>query len=333
MALLKRYVLIVFVLLVVAALVVGSFFYLNNSGGTQSITFGNLPLESSALIYVAEQQGFFKQNGLNVTIRDYETGMASVNALLNGELDIASGAEYPVVRMAFQKERIQIVGNMVKSELINLVSRKDHGIATVSDLKGKTIAIPQGTIAEFFLGRFLSLNGISMSDVTLVNMTLSQMEEAVVNGEADAIVNWQPYTNTVKDRLGSNAVVLSVQSSQQSFGPLICRNDWITKNPEVVKKFLRSLAQAEEFINNNPAEAKAIVKNQMNFTDAYMETVWKQNQYSLSLDQSLVAALEDEARWTINNNLTSERAVPNFLEYIYIDGLMSVKPESVNIIR
>jgi NitT/TauT family transport system substrate-binding protein len=333
MARLKRYALVFVAVLLVVAVVLGSFFYMNSQANMRSITLGNLPLESSALVYVAEKQGFFKQHGLNVTICAYETGMASVNALLNGELDIASGAEYPVVRMAFQKEKIQIVGNMVKSELINLVGRKDHGIESVSDIRGKVIALPRGTIAEFYLGRFLSLNGIRTSDVTLVNMTLSQMEEAVANGDVDAIVNWQPYSNGVKDRLGSNAVMWSVQSSQQSYGPVICRNDWIKKNPDVVKQFLWSLAQADEFIVNHPAEAKAIVKNEMNLTDAYMETVWKQNQYGLSLDQSLVVALEDEARWMIDNDLTNETAVPNFLTYLYTDGLMSVKPESVNIIR
>jgi NitT/TauT family transport system substrate-binding protein len=64
-----------------------------------------------------------------------------------------------------------------------------------------------------------------------------------------------------------------------------------------------------------------------------METVWSQNQFSLSLDQSLVAAMEDEARWMIANGLTSETEVPNFLDYIYMDGLQAVKPEAVNIIR
>jgi NitT/TauT family transport system substrate-binding protein len=43
--------------------------------------------------------------------------------------------------------------------------------------------------------------------------------------------------------------------------------------------------------------------------------------------------MEDEARWMIKNNLTTEKTVPDFLKYIYIDGLKAVKPEAVNIIR
>jgi NitT/TauT family transport system substrate-binding protein len=42
--------------------------------------------------------------------------------------------------------------------------------------------------------------------------------------------------------------------------------------------------------------------------------------------------MEDEARWMINNNLTAENQVPNFLDYIYMDGLETVKPGAVNMI-
>ena len=58
-----------------------------------------------------------------------------------------------------------------------------------------------------------------------------------------------------------------------------------------------------------------------------------QNQFALSLDQSLVAAMEDEARWMITKNLTSEKSVPDFLKYIYMDGLKAVEPEAVRIME
>ncbi len=97
-------------------------------------------------------------------------------------------------------------------------------------------------------------------------------------------------------------------------------------------RFLESLSQAEDFVINHPAQAKAIVKNQMSLSDAYADKVWSQNQFSLSLDQSLLVAMQDEAQWLINNNLTNALFVPNFVDYVYVDGLNSVKPGAVNII-
>jgi NitT/TauT family transport system substrate-binding protein len=62
-----------------------------------------------------------------------------------------------------------------------------------------------------------------------------------------------------------------------------------------------------------------------------MAEKWFSHQFSLSLDQSLVSTIEDEARWIINNNLTNQTVVPDFLKYMYVNGLNSVKPDSVNI--
>jgi ABC-type nitrate/sulfonate/bicarbonate transport system substrate-binding protein len=114
---------------------------------------------------------------------------------------------------------------------------------------------------------------------------------------------------------------------------LISTNEWITKHPDLVGRFLKSLAQAEDYAIRNPAEAKAIVQKSLNLDAAYMETVWSQNQFSLSLDQSLIVTMEDEARWIIKNGLTTEKQVPDFLNYIYEDGLKAIKPETVTIIR
>jgi NitT/TauT family transport system substrate-binding protein len=61
--------------------------------------------------------------------------------------------------------------------------------------------------------------------------------------------------------------------------------------------------------------------------------IWGRYQFLLSLDQSLITAMEDEARWMIENNLAAETEVPDFLDYIYADGLEAIRPEAVNIIR
>jgi NitT/TauT family transport system substrate-binding protein len=128
-------------------------------------------------------------------------------------------------------------------------------------------------------------------------------------------------------------VAFPIQSGQPGYGAITCRNDWIKAHPEIVHQFLKSLAQAEDYLTRNPGAAKAIVRKRLNYDDGFTETIWSENQFSLSLDQSLVTAMEDEARWMIKNKLTTEKQVPDFLNYIYEDGLKKIKPEAVNIIR
>lgn len=135
------------------------------------------------------------------------------------------------------------------------------------------------------------------------------------------------------ERLGANAVVWPAQGGQRVFGLVVATDGWITRHPELVDRFLKSLLQAEEYSILHPAESKAIVLKRLNLDAGYLEKAWSQNQFSLSLDQSLILAMEDEARWMIKNNLTTEKTVPDFLHYIYVDGLEAIRPEAVNIIR
>jgi NitT/TauT family transport system substrate-binding protein len=124
-----------------------------------------------------------------------------------------------------------------------------------------------------------------------------------------------------------------VHSGQAQYAVLVGRNDWIKRHPELVKRVLKSLARAEEYVVQHPAQAKAILKKRYQHDDAYVARVWPEHQFSLSLDQALVLAMEDEARWMIKNKLTSEKQIPDFMNYIYVDGLKAVKPEAVKIIR
>jgi NitT/TauT family transport system substrate-binding protein len=335
-ALKKRKFIIIAVVILVIAIVLSSFVYLNfqkpYAGPIESIILGTTFLESVSPGFVAEDQQFFTKNGLNVTLKYYDVGLNAVIALEKGEVDMAWCAEYILVGQALGNQNIQTIGSVAKTDFASIVARKDRGIENISDLYGKKIGVVRGTVMEFYLGRFLELNGLTISEVTLVNITLAQSANMVINGDVDAVVSFPPYVETARQQLGGNAVVWAVQGKQMLYGLITCRADWLPNNHELVKRFLKSMSQTEDYMVQHPNEAKAIVQKKMNYTDDYMATVWARNDFSLSLDQSLVVAMENEARWMIKNNLTERKPVPDFLNYIYVEGLNSVKPESLDII-
>lgn len=301
----------------------------------ESIRVAYSPFESCALFLVAEDQQFFAKNGLNLTLYRSDSGAAALEDMLNAKADLAvSVSEFPLVRKVFQGTPARVVASIDRAEYIYIVARKDRGIENRSDLRGKRIGTAAGSIAEFYLGRFLSLQGLGMRDIHYVSVkTPPETSDAVVNGSLDAAVLAQPYADQARDRLGENAVVWPAQSSQLLYALVVSTNSWIAGHSEHITRFLRVLAQAEEYMSAHPAEAQAIVQRRLNLDADYMDTVWQQNQFTLSLDQSLILAMEDEARWMITNNLTTERQVPDFLDYIHEDDLKAIKPEAVNIIR
>ena len=299
----------------------------------ESITIGTPLNESSALLYIAQDRQFFVANGLNITLRDYDFGSLALNGMLRGEVDIALATEFPLVVHALRKEKIRTIGSVGKFEFVYLVGRKDRRIEKISDLKGKKVATARWTIAEFYLGRYLNLHGIRLEEIVLGDLQQSEkLVDAVVSGNVDAVVTQQPYVAQAAEHLGAGGIVWPVQSGQAMFAPLICRDEWITRHPELVIRILESLAQAEKYAVNYPVEAEVILQKRLNLKPSYAKTVRLRNQLSLSLDQSLLVAMEDEARWMIKSKLTPERKIPDFAEYIYVDGLKAIKPEAVNIV-
>jgi len=300
----------------------------------ESITFGTVLLEPSLPLFVAENQDFFVGNGLNVTFKIYDVGLNAATGLVNGEVDMASPvAEYVMVGKIFDSRKIQAIASIDKVDYAFVIGRKDHGIEKVSDLKGKKIGVVRGTILEFQLGRFLELNGVNPADVTFVHGTLPQSASAIANGDVDAVMSIPPFTTSIQKQLGTNAALWSAQNIQPFYSLVLADAEWIKQHPKTVERFLMAMKQAEEFIINHPDEAKDVLRNKLNFSDEETARVWAQNQFLLSLDQSLILAMEDEARWIIANDLTTEKQVPDLLDYIYVDGLEAVKPNAVNIIR
>lgn len=301
------------------------------SGIHEPITIGIKNAESSTLIYIAEDRGFFDNNGLYVTIRDdYVSGADALKGMLNNEVDISVSAEYPIVIDTLGRENFSMIGCVDKYEEIYLVARKDKGFKDAADLKGKRIGLIFGTEAEFYLGRCLELHGMSLQDAVLVNCDPSSSAIALANGSVDAIVIEYDLVGPTKDLLGDDMIIWPQQNSQQAFAVMACRNDWMAGHLELINRFLTAIAQAEKYCTSQPKIAKAIVQKRLHRDDKYMSAIWPMHQLSLSLDQSLVTAMEDEGRWMIKNGLTTEKTIPNFRDYICTKGLEETKPESVN---
>jgi len=326
--------------IIVAAIIIitttagfGAWHFWNSRNKTVSISIGAIPYEKNALIYIAQDQKYFAANGLDVTLRDYVTGVAAVEAMKAGKVDIAAASEFVVVGKSLKNDKLRIFASIAKTQDDYVFGRTDRGINNVSDLKGKRIGLKKQTAAEFYLGRFLDRQGMNIRQVKLVDINPSKSVETFSAGDLDAIVIWQPYAYRIKTQPPNKVVSWPVQNGQLMYWNLVTTDAWISGHQDQTDKLLKSLAQAELFLMQHPAEAKAIVQRRLGYDAACISAIWPDTQFTLSLDQSLIVAMEDEARWMIANNLTSEKKLPDYLDYIHQNSLSAVKPEVVNIIR
>jgi ABC-type nitrate/sulfonate/bicarbonate transport system substrate-binding protein len=302
------------------------------AGKLETITIGLPALEQNALIYVADQQGFFRENGLQVNIQDHDSGVTAIQGLSEGKVDLAVAAEFPVVRALIQKHPLSILASSDKFENDYLLGRKDRGIEKAPDLKGRRIGVMLGSINEFYLARFLELNGIALSEVTLVDLKPAQFVDAIAGGKVDALIAWQPYIDQVLETQ-PDLVLWPAQNDQAVYGLLVGREEWLASHGKTVERFLRALVQAERYSLSSTSQAREIVQERLGYDRTYVAKVWPQHQFSLALDFSMIIAMNDEAHWLIDQDPSAEKEIPNFLDFIYIDGLTKINPDAVNIIR
>lgn len=321
---LKKKFLISIVLIGIVAITAAAFIYIRplmpvNQEQLESITVGAEFSQVNTLLFVAQKMGYFYENGLNVTIEPYNSGSDALNAMINGDVNIAASSEFSVTTKILADSKISIIATIDRFQQINIAARKDKGIQNVTDLANKTIGLTFGTSSEFVLGRFLELNQMNRSQVKIVDIKPNNIVEAFTNGTVDAVVTWQLYLYQILNQMPNNVVEWPAQSGQQVYSVMSATNSWLNTHNKTVAQFLEALTQAENYIQNNPDDAKKLVINQFNYTSVYVESVWNDHKFTVSLDQSLILIMEDEARWLIANNLTNATFVPNFQNYIYPD--------------
>ncbi len=174
-------------------------------------------------------------------------------------------------------------------------------------------------------------NGLSIDDGELVDLKPSGIVKAVINGDVDAGVTWDPNVYSIKEELGGNAVSWSVVES--FYFVLITKEDWIKNNPAAAERFIKSVLEAEDYIKDNSEEAKEFIKNRFDYESDYIDYSWPNQEFAVILEQAMLILFEDQARWSIEQGLLDATEVPNYLDYIYMDALEEVKPEAVGIIR
>jgi NitT/TauT family transport system substrate-binding protein len=297
-----------------------------------TVAIGTGPVTS--LIHIAFVKGYFENEGLDLVIQQHQSGKSAFNAVVEGEVDLATAAETPIMLTVMRGEKIYILATISSTEKNKMiVARKDKGISIPNDLKGKKIGVPVGTNAEFFMDSFLIMHGISRDEVEVINVESNAIVDTLTSGEVDAVSTWNPNISILQKELGDNGVTFSGEGIYRETFNIAAKQDFANENPETINKVLRALIKAEEFIEENPDEASEIVAGRIGMDKAALNELWGLYNFKVTLDQSLLVTLEAEARWAIENKLTEATEIPNYLDYIYMDALEEVKPEAVGIIR
>jgi len=209
---------------------------------------------------IAEQRGYFKAEGLDVTIVDFAGGARALQAVVGGSADVVSGAFEHTVNMQFkgQPMRAFVLQGRAPQIVLGVNPKTMPDFKGMADLKGKKIGVTApGSSTNVMVNFALAKVGLKPSDVSIIGVGASQGAVAAMrSGQIDAISNLDPVI-TLLQRSGDLKIVSDtrvVAEADRLFGGpmpagcLYCPQPFIDKNPHTVQALANAMVRASKWI-------------------------------------------------------------------------------------
>ncbi len=219
---------------------------------------------SASLLVTARDKGFFEKMGITVDLVEFQGGPAEISAMASGDIDIAQighGAH------ALCAEGEAMIFEIDCTSLADAVmGNKEQGVNSIADLKGKKVATTAGTSAEIILNLALASEGLSQSDLEIVEMDANGMVSAMISGNIDACATWSPGTMTITTAMGDKVVTLATNNDyldQATFpSSMITTKKYADENRDILVRFTRALQMAMDYRAANIDEIAKLVAKQ-----------------------------------------------------------------------
>ena len=249
-------------------------------------------------IYVAQARGFFKDEGLELRLRDCSSGRECYQWLAEGQVDVATAAELMVATGDAARRELAIIATISTSSYqIKLVARRSARIADASQIRGKRIGIVPGSSAQYFLDTWLVYNDVDPGSVTIAGLAPDKLVAALQAREVDAIATWEPFASSAALALGGDALTfVSPRVYTQHFN-LIAARAVREHRADELARLLRALLRAQQAIRAEPEAARVLLAQRLHLPPVLAATALDSEDYRLRLDQSLVSTMQSEARW------------------------------------
>ena len=212
-------------------------------------------------ITIAERQGYFKDEGLNIKISDFAGGAVALRAVVGGSADVVSGAYEHTISLQSKKQYFQafVAQGRLPQIAFGVAAAKSGSVKSFKDLKGLKIGVSApGSSTHNLVKQLLTMGGLDPNkDVSIVGVGLgAQAVAALKSGQIDAISNTDPViTKLEQDKsIKLMADTRTVKGTQDLWGAplpagvLHAAIEFVQKNPNTVQALANAIVRADKWI-------------------------------------------------------------------------------------
>jgi NitT/TauT family transport system substrate-binding protein len=252
---------------------------------------------------IAEQKGYFKEEGLEVEIPDFPGGAKALQAMIGGSADMVSGAYEHTITQQAKGQNIEALVLQGKDAGIVLAMPKAKATAYKSpaDLKGMKIGVTApGSSTNMFVNILLAKAGLKPDAVSIIGVGAGAGAVAIFKrGEIDAIANLDPVVATLEANGDAVAVIdtrtqkgmQEVYGGAYAAGCIYAPVDFVKKNPRTAQAVVNAIVRALRFIQQStPEQIVAVVPSSYYSDKAVYTAALKANMDAFKHDGSISIA-------------------------------------------
>lgn len=259
---------------------------------------------------IAESEGLFAKYGANVELRWYDDYTKSMEDLASGHID---------GNCQTLNDTISFAANAVKGEVVVLVNDNSagndkiiakSGLNEVKDLKGKQVAVEAGVVDDFLLTLALEREGLSRSDVEIVDLETGAAVEAFAAGQVDAVGAFPPFWLTALKREGAKEITSSKEFPGAIPDLLVVTQELVDKHPQQVQALINTWFDILNFMSTQPIKADQIMANRAGVSYEEFQ-IFKAGTKIFTIEENLEAFSEGD---TMKSMPYAARKITDFLE-------------------
>ena len=211
-----------------------------------------------APLTLAKEAGIFRKNGLDVSLKKIPQKDRHL-AIASGDVQCAATTvETWIIWNANGVATTQIF-QLDKSYGADGMAVRNH-VQKISELKGKTVAASApGTAPYFTLAWFLKKNGLSVKDVTVVNLEPAPAAQAFVAGQNDAAMSYEPYLSIVRANPQAGKIIATTLDYPMIIDTFGCTPKFLAENPKAARALADSYFEAIDMIAKEPKRSFEIM--------------------------------------------------------------------------
>jgi NitT/TauT family transport system substrate-binding protein len=210
-------------------------------------------------VVIAQEMGFFKQQALDVTIQNFDSGVKVVQAVVANDVAIGGASIEPVINASVAGGNLAIIGTYANRLTVSMVTPKT--ITSAVELRGKNSGIQDvGAFREVMTRMVLESAQMTAKDVHYIPVSAPGYIQGLIAGQIHSAILQTEQAIEILERDAQFHVLVDLHQVEPDYfyGTYFVSKGWLAKNPDLAVRFLTALTQAHRVMYQNRADTVRI---------------------------------------------------------------------------